>query len=239
MKRTLALLAALAGTPALASSFDINNLGALAQPDFHVLAQDMGAAFSWKALEPADPLGITGFDIGLAVTGTSLQDSTTVQKAVSGGTVYNTLPVPTLRITKGLPFDLDLGILYSKVPSSNVTFSGAELKWSALSGNVALPAVSVRLAATALSGVQQLTQRTQSLDVEVSKGFLFVKPYAGVGEVWSQATPSGVAGLAKESLTQSKVFVGVDCNLGLVNFVVEGDRTGSVSTWGAKFGVRF
>jgi hypothetical protein len=243
MKRTpyllLAAAAALAGTPAFASSFDINNLQNLAQPEFHVLAQDLGAALSYKPLEPADPLGITGFDIGLAMTATSLKDTATVQKAIGSGTVYNSLPVPTLRMAKGLPFDIDLGLLYSKVPSSNISLTGAEIRWAAMAGNVALPAVSVRLAATSLSGVTQLSQRTQSLDVSVSKGILLFKPYIGVGEVWSQSTPHGVPALSEEKLTQSKVFAGLNMNFGLFNIALEGDRTGSVSSYGAKFGFRF
>jgi hypothetical protein len=239
MKRILVLVLALAGAPAFASTFTIDNLGSLAQPEFHALAQDLGAALSYKPLEPADPLGITGFDIGLAMTATTLQDTASVQKAIGSGTVYNTLPVPTLRAAKGLPFDIDVGILYSKIPSSNIKLVGGEIRWAPLPGNVALPAVAVRLAATSLSGVPHLTQSSQSLDVSVSKGFLIFKPYIGVGEVRSQSTPDGIPGLAKETVTQSKVFAGINMNFGLMNIVLEGDTTGSIRSYGAKFGFRF
>lgn len=239
MKRLLGIALALAGAPALASTFTIDNLGNLAQPDFHLLAQDLGAALSYKPLEPSDPLGLTGFDIGAALTATTLQNTETVQKAISSGTVFNTLPVPTLRAAKGLPFDIDVGLLYAKIPSSNIKITGGEIRWAALAGNAAVPAVAVRYSATHLSGVPQLSTSTQSLDVSVSKGFLILKPYVGVGEVWSKTTPSGIPTLAAESITQAKVFGGVDLNFGIFNVVVEGDSTGGVKSYGAKFGFRF
>jgi len=240
MKRALALLAlCTAGTPALCSTFDINNLQNLSQSDFHSLAKDLGAALSYKPLESADPLGIVGFDVGVAVTSTSLTDTAAVQKAINSGTVYNQLPLPTLRVNKGLPLDIDVGLLYSKVPSSNISFYGGELRWAALAGTAVSPAVAVRLTATRLSGVSQLSQTTHSADVEVSKGFAFLTPYLGAGEVWSTATPRGVLLLAQEKLTQSKVYGGVMFQFGLFNMDLEADTTGGIRSYGAKFGLRF
>jgi hypothetical protein len=240
MSRTLAslLLAAGAG-PAAASGLTIDNLQSLSQSDFHLLAEDLGAALSYKPLIPAAPLGITGFDIGIGVTATSLKNTDVVQKAVTGGTVGSVLPIPTLRVDKGLPLDLDIGLAYGKAPDSNISFYGGELRWAILPGSIALPAVALRVAATALTGVDQLKFNTQSVDVSVSKGFALATPYAGVGEVWVHATPQGIAALASDSFVKTKLFGGVNLNFGLANFLVEVDTVGSVPSYGAKIGVRF
>ena len=55
------------------------------------------------------------------------------------------------------------------------------------------PAVAIRLAATSLFGVEQFTLNARSVDVGISKRFLFLAPYAGIGRVWSVNTPMGNA----------------------------------------------
>jgi hypothetical protein len=220
-----------------AHAADINNLGALAQAEFRSVSQDLGSALSYKGLIPAEPLGITGFDFGLAVTGTKLQSRTALQ-AASSGTVPATLPVPTLRVHKGLPFNIDVGVSYAAVPSSNIKLIGGELRWAVLSGGVAMPAVALRASMTKLSGVNQLDLSTTGLDVSISKGFLMLTPYAGVGTVRVKSTPNGV-GLNSESFSQSKVFAGLNFNLGLANLAFEGDKTGDATSYGMKLGFRF
>ena len=39
---------------------DLDNIGALLQGDFRKLSEDLGASLSYKAVAPAEPLGITG-----------------------------------------------------------------------------------------------------------------------------------------------------------------------------------
>ena len=188
---------------------------------------------------PAEPLGITGFDIGLAVTATKLQNRAAFQTAASGASVGATLPVPTLRVHKGLPFDIDLGVAYAAVPSSNIKLIGGELRWAVLSGGVATPAVALRASMTSLSGVNQLKLNTTGLDVSISKGFAMFTPYAGIGTVRVKSDPKGTAGLTTESFSQGKVFGGLNLNLGLVNLALEGDKTGDATSYGVKFGLRF
>jgi len=44
---------------------DIDNLVNISQSDFRKLSEDAGAAFSYHPQTPTEPLGITGFDVGL------------------------------------------------------------------------------------------------------------------------------------------------------------------------------
>jgi hypothetical protein len=202
------------------------------QSEFKTFSEDLGAALSYKAVTPPAPLGVTGFDLGLEVTSTKMRNL----NIATGGS--NTLPVPKLHVYKGLPMGFDIGAVYSAVPSSNVKYYGGEVRYAIMKGGMALPAVGVRGAITKLTGVNQLSLDTKSLDVSVSKGFLMFTPYAGVGSIWTTSNPS-VAGLTKESITQTKIFGGVNANMGLVNFALEADKTGSANSVSAKVGFRF
>lgn len=239
MKRTLVAAGALLlSTQVLASGFDINGLQHLDQSEFHQLAQDLGAAFSYKPLAPADTLGPLGFDLGAALTGTTLVNTATVQKVISNGSAYSTLPQPSLRFIKGLPYNIDIGGFVTRVPSSNVTLYGGEIKWAFIPGDIALPAVAARATVTRLNGVSELGFESYSADVSISKGFVFVTPYAGVGEVRSNTSTDGLP-LSQVNLTQGKVFGGASFNLGLANLDVEADSTGGVRSYSAKLGFRF
>ena len=237
--RHLAAGAALAAAASPALAFDIEALQLLNQQQFRAVSEDLGAALSYKPLTPAEPLGITGFDIGLAVTGTSLKSVAELEQASGGDDVPSTLPVPTLRLHKGLPFGIDIGAALAAVPGSNIRYWGGEVRWAVLEGSTVMPAVGLRLAMTRLAGVDQLGLRTTSVDVSVSKGFAVLTPYAGVGQVWIKSTPEGVATLQEESFSKTKLYAGVNVNLLGSNVALEADRTGSVSSASVKLGFRF
>jgi len=218
---------------------DINQIQTLTQDEFHRLSQDLGAALSYKPLTPTAPLGLTGFDVGVAVTATSIKNSDVLQKAGAGD--HSTLPVPSLRVHKGLPFGVDVGVMVGAVPGTNVRLYGGELRYAIVAGGTATPAIGIRGSYTKLTGVEQLDFDTKGLDLSISKGFAMFTPYAGVGQVWAESTPKSIPNSTptKESLSMSKVFVGINMNFGLVNLAFEGDRTGEDSSYGVKLGFRF
>lgn len=244
MKRTLAVGTISLGTLSLlasgahASSFDISNLQNTTQSQFHDLSEDLGAALSYKAMAPAESLGPLGFDIGIAVTGTTLANTASVQKAIGNSTVFSTLPVPTIRAIKGLPYNVDVGAMYAKVPSSGISLYGGEVKWAFIPGDIAVPAVAARLAITRLDGVSQMGFETYSGELSISKGFVVATPYGGIGVVRSTSSTNGLP-LQQVNLTQGKVFVGAGFNFGLLNLDVEADTTGSIRSYGIKGGLRF
>ncbi len=226
--------------PAMVLAADISTVNALTQSEFRSLSEDLGAALSYKPMIPSEPLGITGFDIGVAATGTRLKNSSLLSKASGNDSVSSTLYVPSLRAHKGLPFDIDIGVNYTTVPSSNLKLYGGELRWAVLAGSTVSPAVAIRAAISKLNGVDQLAFDTTSLDISVSKGVLNLTPYAGVGQVWVKSTPKGSAAsfLSAEKFTQTKIYAGVNVNLGL-NLDFEVDSTGGITSFGVKAGVRF
>jgi hypothetical protein len=250
MKKSLALLAVLgcfsqssmAETTALAS----NKAAwvAAGQSGYHALAEEFGAALSYKPVTPAAPLGITGFDIGIEASSTDMSnDAKTAWQNLVPGSSVPTLVVPKLYLAKGLPFDIDVAAFVSAIPTTSITLSGAAISYAIIGGGIALPAVTIRGAYTSLGGIQELSFNTRSLDISISKGFLGFTPYAGVGEVWVNSSTSNTyaqqAGITSEGFNLPKVYVGLNINLGLPNFAIEGDTTGGISTYSAKLGLRW
>lgn len=233
--------AALFASAAAVQAADVDNLQSLTQTEFRALSEDLGAAVSFKPLVPAESLGITGFDIGVGVTGTSLQHRDLLSKAAGGSTVPKTLPVATLRAVKGLPFDIDIGAAVGTVPGTDLRVTGGELRWAMLPGSALVPALALRAGVSYVSGVDQLKLRTSSLDLSISKGFLLLTPYAGVGMVQVRSEVKDPAALAtdRESFRLNKLFAGVSFKLGLMNLAVEGDKTGDATSYGIKAALRF
>lgn len=220
-----------------ANAENLNNLQSLAQGQFRLLSEDLGALFSYHGQTPAEPLGITGFDIGVAVTSADLPNFARYAGAFDAGTDAK-IYLPTLRAHKGLPFGIDIGLMYAKVPSSNIKYTGGELRWAIIDGSTVLPAVAVRGSLTKMSGVDQLKLDTQGVDVSISKGILMFTPYAGIGRVRVTSTPNA-GNLVEEKFSLNKGFVGVGLNLALLNLNFEYDKTGDVKSYSAKFGLRF
>jgi hypothetical protein len=239
MRRILAIttLAAVATVPAHAAG-DLDALQNLNQTEFRLLSEDLGAALSYKAVLPAEPLGITGFDLGLEMTVVNLENSSVLEIATTGD-APSTLYIPKVHIHKGLPFNIDIGAFLATVPDSNASLWGAELRYAILPGGPATPAVAVRASYSALTGVDQLDMNTTGLDVSISKGFTFLTPYAGIGKVWVKSSPQGIPTLVDEDFDLNKYFVGLNMNFAFINFALEADKTGDTTSYSLKAGWRF
>ena len=239
MKKKLAFLAILGCVAQPVWAANISTLDQLLQAEFKLFSEDLGSALSYKPVTPAEPLGITGFDLGLEVTSTEMKNSALWTKATNGSSAISSIIVPKLHVFKGLPLGIDIGAFYSAIPTTNIKLVGGELRYAILDGGVATPAVAIRGSMTKLSGVDQLSFSTKGVDLSISKGLAMFTPYAGVGRVWVDSTPNGVPLLKKETFQQSKFFVGGNLNFGLMNLAVEYDKTGSAQSYSAKLGFRF
>jgi hypothetical protein len=239
-RRALALGVLLAASTAAqaADLKTIQNVGA--QSDFRLFSEDLGAALSYKPVKPAEALGVLGFDIGVEATGTKLAHPELYSRATNSS-APSYLVVPKLHAHKGLPLRLDIDAFLSAVPGTNVSLFGAALGFAILKGGVAEPAIELRGTYTKMSGVDQLDFDTKGVELSISKGFAFFTPYAGVGRVQTNSDPKGTAAavFTNESFSQSKYYLGANLNFGLVNFAVEGDKTGDITSYSAKIGLRF
>jgi hypothetical protein len=237
MTRILAAILGLSlAAPALAQTID--NLGLINQAEFRRLSEDLGGALAYRPQTPTEPLGMTGFDIGVGLTAARIQNVEILER-VTSDSASATVPVPSVRLHKGLPLGFDVGLSYAAIPSSNVEYIGGELRYALLLGGVAAPAIGLRGSLTKLRGVDQLEVDTRGLDVSISKGFAVLTPYAGVGRVWVESQPKGVPGLVKEEFELNQVFLGVGFKLALFNINLEADKTGDVEGFSVKAGLRF
>lgn len=232
--QSLAALALCAAFPAAGADFPLAS--SLAQGEFRALSEDLGAAFSYKGVTPATPLGILGFDIGLEVTSTRLESSDVFRLAGAGGP--SSLVIPKLHVHKGLWRGFDIGAFVGGASEVDATLFGAELRYAFLDDGIATPALGLRLSGTRATGLGDLRVATGALDLTVSKKFAIVTPYAGAGAVRVQASVRG-SPLAEESFNAGRVFAGVNLNLLTANLAFEAERMGDNTSLSAKLGFRF
>lgn len=218
MKRSLlywvaAAMLACAVSPALAADINFIKRG-IDQEAFKSLSKDAGAAIGYRNMAPAEPLGITGFSVGGEVAAMSINKNSAYWSAAFNDDAPSYLVIPKIRARKGLPWGIDVGAMYAYVPGSNVKLYGAELSKAILDGTMATPAVGVRATYTKLAGVDDLGLQTYGVDASVSKGFIFLTPYAGAGLMWINSEAKGnlktlAPSLKKETITVPRVFGGL------------------------------
>ena len=236
------VLAAGLAKPAGAAKYDITIPGTTAylQSQFHDLSEQIGLAIAYRALAPAEPLGLLGFDVGVEITAVKIDKNESFWTAVNPD-LPSYLGFPKLHAQKGLPFGFDVGLVYTKLPASNIGMFGGELKWAILKGTLATPALALRGSYTTLTGVETLNVSTYGADVSISKGIGPITPYAGIGEVWinsstSVVPPSGA--LADEAISATRAFVGAKLSLLLLSFAAEADFS-KVPSYSFRIGLSF
>ena len=237
LQKLLYILITFSVTPyALAADYDIDLPVDLEQAVFADLIKDLGAVISYRAIAPAEPLGELGIELGIEVTGTSIE--TDALNQVTSGNAPDTIFAPKLHVHKGLPMNFDLGAVYSLIPQTNIRYFGAEIRYAFIKGGVDMPALALRATYSVLTGVDHFDLSTAGLELTISKRFTLLTPYAGIGGVWIGGD-SDREGLSSESFTESKYFMGLNINFGLVNLAAEWDNTGDNNSFSGKLGFRF
>ncbi len=234
--RHLILACGLLALSSAAYAADDINVNGLVQTDFNNLSEDLGAVTSYKQLQGSSSEGIAGFDMSFNAGATQVSHQDAWDHAT--GDSVSTVPFADVTVSKGLPLGFDIGGEYSFVPGSNIHLYGLEARYAILDGGVAEPAVGLRAAFTHLTGVDDLSFNTKSLDLSISKGFGPVTPYAGVGEVWTDSTPDASTGLKSANFTDTQFFAGVTFNLG-VHLALEYAHMAGNTTYSFKLGFGF
>ncbi len=232
----VACLAIASSLSMVAKAESFNSLGNLDQRAFALLAKNLSAATHYKGVIPAESLGVLGLDVGIELSSTEI-DQGVFDLASDGSFDGDALILPRVHAHKGLPFGLDVGAFLSAVPDSDLSVLGAELRVSLAQGSLLKPAIAIRGSYSLLQGIAGLNMTNSAVELTISKGFLFLTPYGGVGVVRTNADPN-IGSLVEETFTLDKLYVGVTVNAGL-GFTVEADRTGEFTTFSAKAGIRF
>lgn len=235
MLRFLPLLAVLLSSlPSHADELD--NLDALSQQQFQLLAEDMVGVLGFRGLQPAEPYGTIGFDVGLDAGAVQLGNEAVWRDA---GADVSTLPYFRISATKGLPFGFDVGGFVSSSPGASMRNMGAQLRYALVEGGVVSPAVGLRAAVTRMEGVDQLDYDTRSVDISISKGFGPLTPYAGYCRIWASAVPDANTGLVAEDVADNRTFVGVRMTFVVLQLVLEADEVGDTRGYAAKIAFGF
>lgn len=193
---------------------DIRFSTPLTQSEFKDLTKEAGAAISYRNTAPAEPLGLLGFDAGMEVSAIDIRQDSSYWRSAFGNDAPSFLVLPKIRARKGLPLGIDIGAMFSYVPDSNIKLYGFEVSKAILEGTMATPALGVRATYTQLAGVNDLDLQTAGLDASISKGFLFLTPYAGAGAEYVHSKATGnlqkiAPTLTSESIWQPRVFAGL------------------------------
>ncbi len=223
-------------SPTLWAGSDIDNISNLDQNLFKDLTNDLGAALSYRALTPNEPLGSLGFDIDFDVSSTNL-DSKALEQATTGD-APDKLLIPRVRFHSDLPLGFDISAFYGSVPDSNIGLIGGEIRYAIYNGRSHAPTIAIRGTFSQLSGVDELDLNTRGLELSISKGFASFTPYAGISTMRIESDTS-VLGLKGEDVTENKYFLGFNLNLGQMNITAETEKTGDDASASAKIGVRF
>lgn len=219
-------------SPTAWAANDIDNIGNLSQNLFKDLTNDLGAALSYKAITPNEPLDGLGFDI----YSTSM-DSLAFEQATTSNSPDKLL-LPKVHFHTDLPLGFDISAFYGSVPDSNIGLIGGELRYAVYDGGFYTPAITLSGSFSQLSGVDELDLNTRGLELSVSKGFAMFTPYAGVSTMWIESD-TNVQGLSSENISENKYFLGFNLNLGQMNITAETEKTGDTASTSAKIGVRF
>jgi len=234
---TLALAAQLGhlGMAATAQADAFDTLERLSRDQFESLVTNMGSATGYKALAPGEPLGVLGFDLAAGLSVTETDDEVF---ELAGSDALGTLVVPRLSVQKGLPAGLDIGAYVGAIADSDMTLLGVEGRYAILDGGILTPSLGLRLAATRLLGSDELDLENYSAELVLSKGFVMLTPYAGIGIVRTVGDAKDVESLDEVSVNEEKLLLGLNVNLG-INLGFEADVSGGNATYSAKIGFRF
>jgi len=159
------------------------SLGGVTPTDVADLIEELGVAIAYNPVAPAEPRGLIGFDAGVSVSLVEI-DTTLWNQALADGDAPSSLPLARVHFQKGLPFGIDIGLMYIQVPQSNVSVLGGEVRKAIFDGSTATPAVSVSAHYSRLDGVDELDLYTGGVSLGVSKGFFIFTPYAAIDQLW-------------------------------------------------------
>ncbi|PKN12778.1 MAG: hypothetical protein CVU69_05290 [Deltaproteobacteria bacterium HGW-Deltaproteobacteria-4] len=224
---TALLLLSVCAASAFAEKYDFSIPADFANSQLNDLVKEAGTAIAYRAVAPAEPGGLTGFDIGIEASFIKI-DNALWDEVFDSNDAPGYLPVPRVHVRKGLPFDFDLGASYAMVPSSNIKVIAGEIQYAIMDGSAALPALALRGHYSTLLGVDDLDLETYGADAVLSKGFLFLTPYVGVGVLRSDGEYTGSnatlkANLQDQSETTQRVFGGVQIAMALLRITLDAE----------------
>ncbi len=215
----------------------------LGQDNLKKFTKELGGALAYRQYQPAKPLGLTGFDVGVQVHASPVKSKDVWDDIFSGTTdAPSVLPVPMVYAKKGLPLNIDLGVRGVPIPGTDIKIMGANIKYSILEGTAVTPSVAVAVDYSQVSGSKDFDLNVMTVNASISKGFPIVTPYGGIAMDQANLKIKNdllKAALKDEKATTSRMFAGVKISpLPLLALTVEANL-GEITSYGAALSVGF
>ncbi len=234
---SLALLTLTLTGPVCAGS-TIHDLSLLTPAQFLQLSTDLSAVVTDPPMGSAAPLGLAGFQISLYGRDTRLAHANAWSIA-SGGSSISNVPAAGLRLSKGLPFGFDVGGFYMTAPDTHIRIYGGDIRYALIQGGALSPSLGIRASYARLTGVNQLSFDTKSLDLTLSQELGPFTPFAAWGRVWTQSNPSASTGLSNESFSHNEFVLGLATTLALFEIDLEAARIAGNYAYSVSLGLSF
>jgi hypothetical protein len=196
--------------------------------EYRDLTRDLAAALQFKQAAPPTALGPRGFEVGIEVSATDIDERADYWQLVTDDPP-SYLVIPKLHLLKGLPLRVDGEAMLSYLPSADLFLWGLAGKWTVVEEDRHVPATSVRLGFSDLRGVDELDFSTVGLDVATGYSWSVIEPYLGVGTAWVssearvRAEEADILVTERESFVTAHVFAGFRLYLPLVAITTELD----------------
>jgi hypothetical protein len=228
MKKLLSIIILVFSTHAVAETLDLglNNYSSfaadpvensrIAQTNFRRLALDLAGAVAMPLAASAAPLGWETSDIGVSFAAVDITQGD--KHWMMSATGYNRQPVCIVsgRIIaqKGLPAGFDAGLSLGSLPQlkgGKGLLVGGEVRYAILRGSAMSPAIGVRVHYTRLLGAEEMDLGAEGLEVYISRSFVGMIPYAGIGAlgVQSSSKAAGFKPKTEDMLIEPRGVVGL------------------------------
>jgi len=219
---------------------------AQAQASFDGLAEDLAVAAWMNPSNSAEPhsAGIIPVGVQIAVETALVDIDPTASHWAQIGYTESIIPLPRLRASVGVPFGLDVGVMYLSAADLDLEMIGYEVRM-AFGNYIPVPMLE--------ANVRYHTSTLTAGDMEIANsGFAamiganlpIIKPYIEVGTLTSTSTASGalVAGpvvLAGSEKTYTTTAIGA--KLELAFFIINAERAtiGDRTSTNVKLGFEF
>lgn len=181
----------------------------MSQNDFKKFTKEIGSVISFDPGSPVESLGVTGFRIGAEATISST--SSVWDKAAEDGKFSDSLILYRLHVQKGLPGKLDVGAMIGSAANSDFNYAGVSASYAILEGTAVTPAITLRGAYSQIFGHDELEAYNANIGLFISKGFVMLKPYAGLmGTVTHAEEQTSRVSLSSETEYGVKGILGLE-----------------------------
>ncbi|MDG6778757.1 hypothetical protein QCB44_08575 [Thiomicrorhabdus sp. zzn3] len=219
---------------------DIETLNFDSRADFKHFADSIANVFGYKPLQPAESLGLSGFDVGASLNFAETNYKLSNQSERD----RDMLPMIGVHAQKGLPGGWDVGLHYQMLSDSQASSWTGEVRYALVEGGTANPAVSLSGHFTQASGIEALSYTAYGIDLAVSKGFANLTPYAGIGWTLAKVDPKvdnlqPAVSLKTEERDLVRFAAGMNINLLVMDVLVGYNQIGELGTYSIKAGYRF